>query len=82
MKFFDAMQKLAQIEPLAMLFIQDQLRGSPLLFYAQVLDGLSRDANRLAGVTHSLFEEEIGVGFTALNPGLARGVLHVAPDIA
>ena len=82
MHFFDAMQKLAQIEPLAMLFIQDQLRGSPLLFYAQVLDGLSRDANRLAGVTHSLIGEEIGVGFTALNPGLARGVLHVAPDLS
>ena len=82
MHFFDAMQKLAQIEPLAMLFIQDQLRGSPLLFYAQILDGLSRDANRLAGVTHSLFGEEIGVGFTALNPGLARGVLHVAPDLS
>ena len=82
MQFFDSMQKLAQIEPLAMLFIQDQLRGSPLLFFAQALDGLSRDANRLAGVTHRLFGEEIGTGFNALNPGLARGVLHVEPDLS
>jgi len=80
-EFFGSMQKLAEIEPKAMLFIQDQLRGSPLLFYSQVLDGLSRDANRLAGVHHKLFGEEIGVGFRALNPGLARGVLHANPDL-
>ena len=82
MHFFESMQTLARIEPLAMLFIQDQLRGSPLLFYAQVMDGLSRDANALAGVSHSLFDREIGVGLTALNPGLARGQLHVAPDLS
>ena len=82
MQFFEAMEKLAEIEPQAMLFIQDQLRGSPLLFFSQVLDGLSRDANRLAGVKHRLFDESIGVGFTALNPGLATGVLHVEPDLS
>lgn len=82
MHFFESMQKLGEVEPLAMLFIQDQLRGSPLLFYAQVLDGLSRDANQLAGVKHRLFDQEVGVGFTALNPGLARGVLHVEPDLS
>jgi hypothetical protein len=81
MHFFEAMEKLSQIEPLAMLFIQDQLRGSPLFLYARVLDGLSRDANRLAGVTYRLFDKDVGVGFTALNPGLARGVLHVEPDL-
>ena len=81
-QFFEAMEKLAEIEPQAMLFIQDQLRGSPLLFFSQVLDGLSRDANRLAGVKHRLFDESIGVGFTALNPGLATGVLHVEPDLS
>ncbi|MGH6623152.1 MAG: hypothetical protein ACREBN_04225, partial [Burkholderiaceae bacterium] len=32
MQFGEAMTKLAEIEPLADLFIQDQLRGSPLLF--------------------------------------------------
>ena len=82
MPFYESMEKLAEIEPLAMLFIQDQLRGSPLLFFSQVLDGLSRDANRLAGVKHRLFGETIGTGFTALNPGLASGVLHVEPDLS
>ncbi len=80
-QFYESMQKLSDIEPLALLFIQDQLRGSPLLFYSQVLDSLQRDANRLAGVRHKLFGTEIGVGFRALNPGLARGTLHARPDL-
>jgi len=80
--FFESMQKLAEIEPKAMLFIQDQLRGSPLLFYSQTLDGLSQDGNRLAGVRHKVFGEEIGVGFHALNPGLAVGILHARPDLS
>ena len=81
MFFFEAMEKLALIEPLAMLFIQDQLRGSPLFLYARVLDGMTRDANRLAGVEYQLFEKTIGVGLTALNPGLSEGILHVRPDL-
>lgn len=81
MYFYEDMEKLSQIEPLAMLFIQDQLRGSPLMFYSGVLNGLSRDANQLAGVKHRLFDEEVGVGFIALNPGLAVGILHVEPDL-
>ncbi|HET9024512.1 MAG TPA: PEP/pyruvate-binding domain-containing protein [Burkholderiaceae bacterium] len=79
--FGEAMDKLGEIEPLAELFIQDQLRGSPLLFYSQVLDVLARDANRLAGVQHRLFGRDIGAGFNALNPGLARGVLRANPDM-
>ena len=82
MHFFESMQKLAEIEPLAMLFIQDQLRGSPLLIYSTVLDGMSRDANRLAGVNHRLYDQDVGVGFTALNPGLAKGILHIEPDLS
>ena len=81
-QFYESMQKLAQLEPDSLLFIQDQLRGSPLLFYSSTLDTLQRDANRLAGVTHRLFDTKIGVGFRALNPGLARGILHVHPDLA
>ena len=80
--FFESMQKLDEIESRAMLFIQDQLRGSPLLFYSGVLDGLSQDGNRLAGVRHKIFGEEIGTGFHALNPGIAVGVLHARPDLA
>jgi hypothetical protein len=80
-QFGEAMDKLAELEPKAELFIQDQLRGSPLLFYAQVLDPLNRDANRLAGVRSTLFGREVGVGFNALNPGIARGVLQTNPDM-
>jgi len=69
-------EKLAEIEPSARLFIQDQLRSSPLLFYSDLLELLLQDAGRLAGVHHGLFGREIGFGLTALNPGLAHGVLH------
>jgi hypothetical protein len=79
--FGEAMDKLTAIEPMADLFIQDQLRGSPLLAYSQGLDALARDANRAAGVQHRLLGREIGAGFTALNPGLARGVLYANPDM-
>jgi hypothetical protein len=82
MHFFESMEKLSLVEPLSMLFIQDLLRGSPLLIYSKTLDGLSRDGNRLAGVRHRLFDQSVGVGFTALNPGMARGTLHVEPDLS
>jgi hypothetical protein len=73
------MVKLSKIEPLALLFIQDQLRGSPLMFYSQSLNLLVRDAGRLAGIRHQFFGQNVGAGFTALNPGLARGILHARP---
>jgi len=76
--FYDSVRRLAEVEPRADLFLQDQLRGSPLFFYAQVLDSLLRDANRLAGVRTELFGEDVGAGLRALNPGLARGVLRFA----
>jgi len=80
--FLPAMTKLAEIEPDAELFIQDQLRSSPLLAYSRILDTLARDADRLAGVKHTLFDEDVGAGFRALNPGLARGVLVTRPDMS
>ena len=81
-EFGEAMDKLGQIEPLAGRFVQDQLRGSPLLFYSETLDVLLRDANRIAGVQQKLFDRTIGAGLIALNPGLARGVLHASPDMS
>lgn len=73
------MEMLAELEPAANLFIQDQLRSSPLLFYSNVLEVLLQGAGRLAGVHHHLFDAEIGFGLTALNPGLAHGELHADP---
>jgi len=81
LQFGEAAAKLGEIEPLAGLYIQDELRGSPLLLYSHVLDVLARDANGLAGVRHKLFGKDIGVGFNALNPGLARGFLRATPDM-
>jgi hypothetical protein len=77
----EGMEKLRELEPLADLFIQDQLRGSPLLFYSQVLDGLLRDANQLSGVSQRLYGRDVGVGLQALNPGLARGILNGSPNM-
>ena len=73
----ESMQRFAAIEPLSLLFIQDQLRGSALFFFAQALDALQRDAETLAGVRNELFGERIG-GMRALNAGLARGTLQFA----
>lgn len=75
--FGEAMQRFAAIEPLSLLFIQDQLRGSALFFFAQALDVLQRDAEQLAGVRNELFGERIS-GMRSLNPGFARGVLRFA----
>ena len=80
-QFYQSMMKMAEIEPLAELFIQDILRGSPLFFFSQTLDSLSHDVNQLSGVTHKAFGQQIGFEFHALNPGLARGKLYAKPDI-
>ncbi len=79
-QFYRSMQKLGHIEPSASRFIQDLLRGSPVFFYATVLDSLVNDANRLAGVRRVLFGEEMGSGLRSLNPGLARGTLRLCPQ--
>ncbi len=70
-------KKMVEIEPLAELFIQDQLRGSPLLFHVEVLDSLIRDANHLAGIRSEIFGEELAGGLRSLNPGIARGTLYL-----
>ncbi len=82
MHFFGAMQQLGELEPMAMRFIQDQLRASPLLLFADTLKVLSSDAGQLAGVRHRIFDTEAGTAFNALNPGVARGVLRVKPDLS
>ena len=69
---------LAPLEPLVHLYGQDRLRGSPMLFYSAVIDGLTRDANESAGIHHELFGERVGAGLRALNPGLTDGVLLTA----
>lgn len=69
--------RLARIEPLAGRFVVDRQRASPLLLYTTLLDGLLLEANELAGLDHDLFGKTAGSGLRALNPGLARGILHL-----
>ncbi len=76
--FGGAMAHLGLIEPGVALYSQDRVRGSALLFYSRVIDGLTLDANQSAGIEHQLFGEPVGSGLRALNPGLARGVLRSA----
>ncbi|MEP6391357.1 MAG: PEP/pyruvate-binding domain-containing protein [Halioglobus sp.] len=75
--FYQSMMQLYEIEPKSILFIQDQLRGSPLLYLSHALDILLRDAGILAGVKHRVFGQDVGVGLNPLNPGLARGTLYL-----
>ncbi|MCB1745214.1 MAG: hypothetical protein KDK91_32905, partial [Gammaproteobacteria bacterium] len=77
--FGEAMQRLSSLEPKSTRFFDDTLRGSMLFVYADLLDTLLRDANRMAGVRNELFGEDLGAGLRALNPGLARGRLLPAP---
>lgn len=75
--FDGAISKLSNIEPLVVHFVPDRLRSSPLLAYGLILDELSKDANLLSGVHHQLFGKTIGSGLRPLNPGMARGILHL-----
>jgi hypothetical protein len=65
------------IEPLVQRYYDDRLRGSPLLFYSTVLDSLVKDAYQIAGIQQEFFGKKMGAGLRALNPGLARGTLHI-----
>ena len=76
------MTRLAEIEPRAMLFIQDEVRSSPLLFYSTVLDAVFHDVGRLSGIRHDFFGQEAGSDLHALNPGYAKGLLHARPNLA
>ncbi len=75
--FGRAVERYLALDPLAALFVQDQLRGGPLFFYGAVVDRLATDAQRLAGIGAEMFGEPVGAGLRGLNPGLARGTLHV-----
>lgn len=79
--FGDSVALFGEIEPLADEFIADRLRGSPLLFYSDVLDSLARDADRHSHTPHRMFGESLSTGLRGLNPGIARGVLHTAADL-
>jgi hypothetical protein len=81
MHFAAATNKFSRIEPKALQFVTDRLRGSLLLLFAELQNRLQLDANRVATIEHKLFGRTVGSGLRRLNPGLARGRLYtVASD--
>ncbi len=78
--FGESVEHLAMLDPLVRLYFDDRLRGSPLLFYADVVDSLIADANRLAGIRHAIFGRPVDSGLRTLNPGIARGTLRAGLD--
>ena len=80
--FEEQVKRFADIEHLAVEFVPDRLRGSPLFFYSAVLKVLTADAARLGGVQHQYFGQQISDGLRPLNPGIARGVLHTPESLA
>ncbi len=79
--FGDAIERFEPIEPLALLFIPDRLRGSVMLFYSSVVELLARDADQLGNTERLLFGRSVGSDLRRLNPGLARGVLMTPEDL-
>ncbi|NNL99597.1 MAG: hypothetical protein HKO62_02520 [Gammaproteobacteria bacterium] len=75
--FKTGIDKLAEIEPLALLFVQDQMRGSPLVFFDYLSQRLLQDARALAGTPNLWFGEEIGSGIRPLNAGYAVAPLRI-----
>ncbi len=77
--FARGVEKLSALEPKVAGFVPDRLRGSALLVYSQILDGLADDAHKAAGVQRRLFGERVGASLRPLNAGLARGRLYTRP---
>ena len=68
---------LRPLEPQAILFTQDRMRGSPLLLFSDVLDDLTSDANSLAGIEHELFAKKAGSGLARAQSRIgARSSAH------
>ena len=76
--FTTAVDTLAVLEPLASTYLSDRVRGSLLIVYSSVLESLLADANRQLGIVNRMMDRAVDAGLTALNPGIARGVLKVA----
>ena len=80
--FETSIERLSRLEPMAAEYIPDRLRGSAMLTYSALLEALTADANRLAGVRHEFFGATVSIGLRSLNPGLARGLLLTSADYA
>jgi len=70
--------QLMVLEPLTSTYFHDRMRGSLLIVYSALLDGLVADANQQIGTSNRLMGQPVASGLTGLNPGIGRGVLKVA----
>ncbi len=78
----EGVDSMTRLDPLAQRYPQERLRGSPLLVYGAIADGLVRDANAEAGIAHEVFGQRRASGLRALNPGLARGTIRAPRDVS
>ena len=81
-----ALLAFAEVRPAWMLVLPDTaligddiLRGSPLLLYAQFAGRLGDYVSGKDPIRHHIFGSEVSTEIRALNPGLAKGALRVAP---
>ncbi len=79
--FAEPLVRYIALEPRAARFVDDLLRGSALLPYAEAVTRLAIDADRLSGIAHRAFGATYG-GMLGLNPGVARGRLRVVDAAA
>lgn len=77
--FDSSIGHLAVLDPKFKGFLQERLRGSPLLPVALLIDSLLQDSQQLRGVRQNLFGRA-AAGLQPLNPGLARGRLELVND--
>lgn len=77
--FAEPLVRYTALEPRAASFVDDLLRGSPLLQLAQISKHLAFDAQSLGQIQKTLFGESAS-GLLALNPGIAAGKLYIASE--
>lgn len=73
--FDEVVQEYAGFEPLAVGFIDDQVRGSLLLRLGQQIQAISQSTETLQANNHQIFNRKDVQGVRGLNAGYARGKL-------
>ncbi len=79
--FGPVMRHYEPIEPLAGGLVDHLLRGSVALPMTARLAVLVADANRSAGIRHSIFGQASSQGIIAMNPGVAFGKLGIIEGV-
>lgn len=75
--FGPVMRHYLSVEPAASGLVDHLVRGSVALALSNRVDVLVADANRAAGIRHSIFGETSSRGITGVNPGVAVGKLGI-----